>query len=156
MGIGALFCMSISWTKDSEHIWWAWFSFFLIQPHRLAQGLHMRKQRCLQTLMDLGALTRHPTLLGDYLQQSNGSHPAHPALLFFRTEHFQVPGSSCFVRLEGHSTLLMHILKVTPVEIKATKILLCIKELYLFLKEIDRNSSLPKRLRLALLIYQNI
>jgi hypothetical protein len=49
----------------------------------------------------------------------------------------------------------MHILKVIPVEIKATKILLYIREA-LLLKEIKRNSSLPKRLRLALLIYQNI
>lgn len=59
-----------------------------------------------------------------YLKQPYCCHPTGPTLLIICTELFQVSGSSWFVRLEGHSTFfflaLMHILKIIPVEIKAT------------------------------------
>lgn len=141
--------MFIFQIKKKTYIW----------VHGLIVSLHILKYRYFQTSMALTALIEihacsEITLSNLIAVTQHVLLCSSSAQSIFRSRG---PPALLGQKATAHCLSLMHILKVTPVEIKATKILLYIRESCLFfLKEIKRNPSLPNRLRLALFIYQNI
>lgn len=136
-----------------------WLFFFLPQSHTGDGRIFTLESRCVFKHLQMSEhlASTHPSQ--EITFSSRMAVTQHVLLCSSSAQSiFRSRGPPALLgqKATAYYLLLMHISKVTPVEIKATKILLYIRELQLFSKEIERNSRLPKRLRLALLIYQNI